>query len=306
MELRNIITFCKVYNLKSFSLAAKELGYAQSTITTQIQTLENDLGVKLFERIGKNIELTSKGKIFLDYAEEIVELVNKSQDAVNELGEPNGILTIGVAESLCTMILNEPLRIYHEKYPNIEIIVKVATYADLLTMIKTNNADLVLMIGEKVNDLDLIHAMYYDEPMAILSAPQNLLVNKNKIKIKDLEQEPLILTEKGCSYRAAFKKQFNIQGLEPRISFEIGGLEAIKKLTMSNLGITLLPYMTVKNEIKKGKLKVLNVEDCEFNIKTQLLYHKNKWFSVAMKTFIDELNNWLELNLDKSIKLQRK
>lgn len=304
MELRNIITFCKVHYLKSFSLAAKELGYAQSTVTTQIKMLEQDLGAQLFERIGKNIELTSKGKIFLKYAEDIVELASKSQDAVNELGQPNGMLNIGVAESLCTMILNEPLKIYHEKYPNVDIVVKVATYDDLWKMIKTNAVDLVLMIGEKVNDPDLIHVMYYDESMGILASPQNKLLNKNKVKIKDLENEPLILTEKGCSYRAAFKKQFNLQGLHPRISFEIGGIEAIKKLTMSNLGITLLPYMAVKDELNDGKLKVLDVEDCKFNIMTQLLYHKNKWLSIAMKTFVEELNNWLEVNLDKDTKLE--
>ncbi|MGM9534531.1 MAG: LysR family transcriptional regulator [Intestinibacter sp.] len=305
MELRNLETFCMIYKLKSFTKAAKELGYAQSTVTTQIKILERELGVQLFERIGRNIELTSKGEIFLEYATQILELSNKTIEAVSEKVEPDGVLTIGVAESLCTMMFHEPLKKYHEKYPNVDIIIKVATYRDLLDMIKNNRADFVLMIGEKVNDFDLECIMHYDEEMVILASPRNPLTDKKKLKIKDLENQPLILTEQGCSYRAAFKRRFKEEGIEPHISLEVGGLEAIKKLTMGNLGITLLPLMSVREEINSKKLISLNLIDCEFKIVTQLMYHRNKWFTAAMKAFIDEFEIWINENISKNIEFKK-
>lgn len=291
MELRNLITFSKIAHLKSFSKAAETLGYAQSTITTQIQLLEQELGTKLFERIGRSIELTKNGEVFLDYVEKIINLSNEAKEAISESDAPKGILRIGIVESLCTIRLPELLKNYRMKYPEVEVVIKLGTCTDLRNMLKNNMVDLALILGESVNDSDLVSSMSYEEPMALLASPVNKLANKKEITIRDIADESLILTEKGCSYRNAFEKMFHKVGLQPHVALEVGSIETIKTFAMSNLGITLLPVMTVKKELDQKQLIALDWVGEEFNMMTQMLYHKNKWMTPSMKAFIAELHS---------------
>lgn len=290
MELRNLITFSKIAHLKSFSKAAETLGYAQSTITTQIQLLEQELGTKLFERIGRGIELTESGEVFLGYVEKIINLSNEAKKAISKSDTPKGTLRIGIVESLCTIRLPELLKNYRIKYPAVEIIIKLGTCTDLRNMLKNNMVDLVLILGEPVDDSDLVSGMSYKEPMALLASPVNKLANKKEITIRDIANESLILTEKGCSYRSVFEKMFHKAGLQPHVALEVGSIETIKTFAMSNLGITLLPVMTVKKELDQKQLMALDWVGGEFNMMTQMLYHKNKWITPAMKAFIAELD----------------
>jgi DNA-binding transcriptional LysR family regulator len=287
MELRQLLTFSKITQLKSFLNAAEDLGYAQSTITTQIQLLEKELGIKLFERIGRNMELTSKGMVFLEYAEKIINLADEAKNAVSDNDLPKGTLKIGVVESLCTIKLPELLKDYHVKYPEVEVIIKIGTCSDLHNMLKNNTVDLIFTLGELINDSDLISCMCYEEPMALLASPLNKLAYKKQIELKDLANESLILTEKGCSYRTAFEAMFQKENLQPRLSLEIGSIETIKNFVLNNLGITLLPIMTVENYLANGTLVKLDLIDCHFNMRTQILYHKNKWLTPAMSAFIE-------------------
>ncbi|AJA46982.1 transcriptional regulator [Clostridium pasteurianum DSM 525 = ATCC 6013] len=290
MELRNLITFYKITKVKSFIKAAKELGYAQSTITTQIQLLEQELGVKLFERVGKNMNLTSNGLAFLEYAEKIINLTEEAKKAVSNTNIPEGTLKIGVVESLCTIKLPKILKNYHLKYPEVEIIIKVGTCQDLYNMLKNNTIDLALVLGEPIEDSDLNSYMSSKEDMLLLASPLNRLANKKNLSIRDIAKEPLILTENGCSYRNVFISMFYKENIQPKLSLEIGSIETIKTFVMSNLGITFLPAMSVNNELQGKKLVKLDLIDYKFNIRTQLLYHKNKWISAAMKAFISDLS----------------
>lgn len=290
MELRNLITFYKITKVKSFIKAAKELGYAQSTITTQIQLLEQELGVKLFERVGKNMNLTSNGLAFLEYTEKIINLTEEAKKAVSNTNIPEGTLKIGVVESLCTIKLPNILKNYHLKYPEVEIIIKVGTCQDLYNMLKNNTIDLALVLGEPIEDSDLNSCISSKEDMLLLASPLNRLTNKKNLTIRDIAKEPLILTENGCSYRNVFISMFYRENIQPKLSLEIGSIETIKTFVMSNLGITFLPAMSVKNELHEKKLVKLDLIDYKFNIRTQLLYHKNKWISAAMKAFISDLS----------------
>jgi DNA-binding transcriptional LysR family regulator len=291
MELRQLITFSKITHLKSFLKAAESLGYAQSTITTQIQLLEKELGIKLFEKIGRNMELTSKGSVFLEYAEKIINLANEAREAVVDTDIPKGTLKIGVVESICTIKLPELLKDFHMKYPEVEVIIKIGTCSDLQNMLKNNVVDLIFTLGELIKEPELISCMCCKESMALLASPLNKLKDRSKLTLKDIAGESLILTEKGCSYRTVFESMFHNQNLQPHLALEIGSIETIKTFVMNNLGITLLPVMTVENELEKGNLVELDLIECNFNMMTQVLYHKNKWITPAMNAFIEVLKS---------------
>jgi DNA-binding transcriptional LysR family regulator len=288
MELRQLITFSKIVEMKSFLKAAEELGYAQSTITTQIQLLEKELGIKLFERIGRSMELTSKGLIFLEYAKKIINLSSEAKEAVRDLDAPNGMLKVGIVESLCNIKLPELLRSYHIKYPDVEVIIKVGTCSDLQDMLKNNVVDLIFTLGELIEDTDLISCICHGENMALVASPLNRFKNQKKLTLEDIASESLILTEKGCSYRGAFESMFHKENLKPHLTLEIGSIETIKNFVMNNLGITLLPEISVEKELSKETLIKLDLTGYEFNMMIQVLYHRNKWLTAAMNAFIEE------------------
>src|SRR5437667_9141173 len=120
MELRQLTTFRMVATTLSFSRAAQILNYVQSSVTTQIQVLEEELGVRLFDRLGKRVALTDAGKRFLPYAEKILSLSEEARQAVADEEVPTGSLTISASETLCTYRLPALLRQFHDRFPQVK------------------------------------------------------------------------------------------------------------------------------------------------------------------------------------------
>jgi len=159
MEIRNLITFTKIVEFQSFSKAAKSLTYAQSTVNMQIQQLENELEVQLFDRINKKIVLTEKGEKLYNYAKVIINTSLRAKSAMKEQSVPNGQLRLGVVESLCTSIFPDIILKYRNDYPEVEIIVKIATTLELLEMLKTNKVDMILTLDYKIKNIKWMKAI---------------------------------------------------------------------------------------------------------------------------------------------------
>lgn len=286
MDFKQLNAFVTISKLQSFTGAANTLGYAQSTITTQIKLLENELGVKLFERIGKNVTLTHEGKKLLPYAKQMLKLSADVKNVMFNDESPSGTLTIGAAESLCVIRLPEILKEYRKMYPDVEVSLKFGSCADFRHFLRDNIIDVAFSLGRKIDSEDFISEVEFDEPMLLLGYPGHPLIDKKEIFPKDIENEPLILTEMGCSYRAAFENILNEYNVKPNLVLETGSVQAIKQFTMSGLGITLLPKVAVEDEISSGKLVPLNWAGPNFGIISQVLYHKDKWISPALREFL--------------------
>ena len=286
MDFRQLNTFLTIGKLQSFTTAASELGYAQSTITTQIKSLEDELGVKLFDRIGKNITLTHEGRKLLPYAKQMIKLSTDIKNVVFKDEKPSGTLTIGAAESLCVIRLPEILKEYRQMFPDVEVSMKFGSCADFKHLLKDNIIDVAFSLGRKIESTDFVTEVEFDEPMLLLAYPGHHLISKEEIFPEDIENEALILTETGCSYRAAFENILSEHNIKPNLVLETGSVQAIKQFTMSGLGITLLPAVPVSDEINSGKLIPLNWAGPDFGIISQVIYHKDKWISPALKEFL--------------------
>lgn len=287
MDLRQLKAFLTIGKLQSFTAAANSLGYAQSTVTTQIKLLEEELGVRLFERIGKHVTLTHEGKKLLPYAKQMIKLSNDIQNVVFNEEKPSGTLTIGAAESLCVIRLPEILKEYRRLYPDVEVSLKFGSCADFREYLRDNIIDVAFSLGRKIDSDDFISYLEFDEEMLLLAYPGHHLLKKKEIYPKDLENESLILTETGCSYRAAFENILREDNVKANLVLETGSVQAIKQFTMSGLGITLLPKVAVKDEVESGKLIPLNWKGKEFGIISQIIYHKDKWKSKALEAFLE-------------------
>lgn len=294
MDFKQLNAFLTISKLQSFTKAADMLGYAQSSITTQVKLLESELGVKLFERIGKNVTLTHEGKKLLPYAKQMLKLSSDIKNTVFSKESPSGTLTIGAAESLCVLRLPEILKEYRKLYPDVDVSLKFGSCADFRSFLSDNIIDVAFSLGVKIDSAEFISEIEVPEPMLLLAYPDHPLTNKKEILPKDIKNESLILTDVGCSYRAAFENILNNYHIKPNIALETGSVQAIKQFTMSGLGITLLPKVAVLDEIKSGKLIPLNWAGPNFEIISQVLYHKDKWISPALSEFLKLSRKFME------------
>lgn len=290
MELRQLNAFITIVKLRSFSKAALQLGYAQSSITSQIQLLEQELNVRLFERLGHTIALTHEGKKLLPIAQQMLKLSNDAKNVAGNQDKPSGPLIIGAVESLCVTRLPKLLKEYRSRYPDVEILIKFGTKAEFLRSLKENTIDIAFFVDQEITNSDFITVLQTPETMALMCSPEHGFARRENVYPEDLSGEPLILTESCCGYRALFDtilSQFNIK---PRSVIETSNVQAIKQLILSGMGITFLPQTAVEEELQQKRLVRLNWMGPEFLIFTQVLYHKTKWMSAALKAFIELMN----------------
>ncbi|EKQ52773.1 MULTISPECIES: LysR family transcriptional regulator [unclassified Clostridium] len=287
MEFRQLNAFITVAKLSNFTKAAFELGYSQSAITAQIQQLEKELGVNLFERLGKNISLTSEGEQFLVYAKQIIKLCDEAKSTLSTSDVVKGTLTIGANESLCAVRLPPLLKEFHDRYPEIEILLKMEGNNKCKTLIRENQIDVAFIIGQKINDIELITELEFPEPLVLLAIPGHPLTFKKHVYPEDIADCNIIVAEKGCGYRNLFEQSLNDAGVTPKSIMEMGSIQSIKQLTMSGLGITLLPKIAAAEELKRKQLIELPWWEDSFYLATQMVYHRDKWVSRALRAFID-------------------
>jgi DNA-binding transcriptional LysR family regulator len=286
MELRHLHTFKTVAETKGFTKAAEMLSYAQSSVTAQIQALEEELGTKLFDRLGKKIVLTTAGEKLLSYASQILELHDNAVQELTAGSVPAGTLTIGAPESLAAFRLPAIIREYTSLYPQVKIILRPGVCWELRSLARSGELDIVFLLEPEVQEHDLHIETLVIEKMAIVAPPDHPLALRSVIEAEDLKEETLLHTEPGCSYRTLFEKHLNSCGVFPGTDLEFWSIEAIKNCVMSGLGLSFLPLITVEKEIAEGKLKALRWNDEPCRVATQMAYHKKKWLSPALQEFL--------------------
>lgn len=286
MEIRNLISFKKICELNSFTKAATELGYSQSTVTMQIKQLESELEINLFDRIGKTIQLTNDGHNFLEYANEIILIADNAKLAMGKNSIIKGELKIGLLESVCTAYLPQILNKFHTAFPDVNTIIKIGTYNELATMLNTNTIDILWTFDMPIESKDWNKVYSYENDISVICSPENQLTTLPVISLSDLITNPFIFTEQNCSYRTIFESKLNSLGLQPNVFLEIGNTEIIKKFTASDLGISILPQFTIIDELKNNKISCLNVSDYKLTMEGQLFVHKNKWLTGSINEFV--------------------
>ncbi|AKG37712.1 LysR family transcriptional regulator [Paenibacillus durus] len=287
MESRHLFTFLVVVEAGSFTRAAQKLDYAQSSITAQIQTLENELGQPLFDRIGKKITLTDAGRRLLPYAQEISKMHAMAENALRSQSGIGGSLKIGAPESLAAFRLPGIIREFRGRFPQVEMILKPGYCWELLEMIRSGELDLAFLLEPEREDKDLHIETLVHEEMALVAPVNHRLAHRSKAQPSDLKEETILHTETGCSYRLLFEQHLNAHGVYPDPKLEFWSIEAIKQCVMAGLGISFLPLVTVQKELAEGTMARLNWDDESQRVATQVAYHRKKWKSPALDAFME-------------------
>lgn len=291
MELRNLITFIHVAELGSFTKAAEQLGYSQSTISFQIKQLEDEIGCLLFERINHTITLTDRGRELVSYAHQVRALTEDFKDSLTKEEECRGHIHIVTPDSVCEEMIYSRYIDFHEKYPLISIRFTTGDSALMLDMLDHNEADVIITLDRRLYNKDYVIAKEEALPMHFVTSKRSRFVGKKNLSIHDIASEPFILTEYGQGYRRVFDKELAKKSMEITPVLEIGRTDVITHILAKSDMISYIPDFVTEELIESGELCYLDVCDIKVDIWKQLIYHKNKWMSKSLKTFIEYIKD---------------
>lgn len=289
MELRNLITFIQVAELGSFSKTAEALGYSQSTISFQIKQLEEELGCLLFDRINHTVRLTERGHQLISYAHQIRTLTDEAKDNLSSEHEYQGHIHIVAPDSICEELINTHYIDFHSRYPSISLKFTPADTAVMVEMLDRNEADLIITLDSHMYRNDYVIAKEEPLSMHFVASASSVYAEKKGLSIHDIAAEPFVLTEYGQGYRRVLDKELAKCSLEIVPVLEIGRTDMITAVLSQSNMISFLPDFVTASRIKSGELCYLDVCDMDLAIYKQLIYHKNKWLSKSMRTFIEYL-----------------
>jgi DNA-binding transcriptional LysR family regulator len=287
MDLTYLRTFREVAKCHSFTRAAEVLGYAQSSVTAQIQKIEKEYGVSLIERHGRQLRLTPPGEELLKLVVEILELYDRSKETIAQ--QVAGTLTIGTIDSLAAFYLPPFLQKLRTRFPKLTFHLQTDREASIIEKVKDGEYDVGFMLDRKSADSTLYRKVVRAEPLVLIAPSNHPLTQLDTVMLEDLNQSELIVSEQSCIYRNLFETLLKEQRIAFRIGFELSNLEAIKHCVMNGLGIGMLPRIVVEEEIQRGQLTALPFVHSDIEFDLQLLMHPKKWISQPLQYLMDML-----------------
>ncbi|MBW1869275.1 MAG: LysR family transcriptional regulator [Deltaproteobacteria bacterium] len=286
MEIRQLRTFQAVAQMLSFNRAAERLHYAQSSISAQIQALEEELEVKLFDRLGRRILLTEAGERLLQYARKILDLADETKAEIVRSKEPEGALTIRVPESFCVYRLPPMVKQFRSRFPKVSLSFVTCAVENLQKDLRKGITDLAFLLTESIQAADLEAEALGFEHIMLVASPRHPLAAKPEIQTRDLEGETILLSKVDCSYRRSFEQILDQGKIRPGITLEFNSVEAIKQCVMEGIGITILPEVAVAREIAQGRLAALTWGEGKMEVALLMIWYKERWLSPTLSAFI--------------------
>ena len=286
MEISNLITFMKVAEEKSFSRAAAQLGYAQSTITMQIKQLEDELGVHLFDRVGKTIRITDKGEHLQTIASIIIQAAAEAARLGDETAEIRDPLRIGLTESLQNRYMPDLIHQYHKENPRAPMIVKTGPIPMLTDMLQANKLDLIFICNERLRTPQMIPAWERKDPTYFVASPNHPLAKKETVTLKDILSNTFLQTEIDSSYGFALNRYLSGKGHLLSSYLDIENPDIIVKLVKEGDGISFMPRYIIQPELESGAISILPFDTSAMDVWIQLLYSRDKFLTAPMHSFI--------------------
>jgi DNA-binding transcriptional LysR family regulator len=301
MELRQVQTFRAVAEELSFSRAAAKLGYVQSSVSAQVGALERELGVPLFDRLGRRIKLTDAGEVMLAHSRRLLALAQETKGAVVDAGmgsgEVTGSLTVSAPETLITYRLPKLLALFHERHPKVRLSVRPSSIGRLVgsarRAVEDGTVDVAFVLDEPLDErvrlADLAVETLAAEDITVIAPASHALAYSSVVLPRDLQGETVLLPEapeSGCAYRGQFERQLGSARVLPAETMEFQSIEAVKQCVAAGMGVSVLPNITVGAELKAGKLAALRWEE-PFEVLTQMSWNKGRWKSPSLRAFLE-------------------
>lgn len=289
MDLKCLNTFIQVAESGSFSRAGEVLGYSQPTVSVHIRQLEEQLQVKLFDRIGHAVRLTEKGQDLLIHAQQICRLCQQMQQEAGQKSEVRGLIRLATAHSLCMPLIQKSFPDLQAQYPGIRLELFVAGTTELFRMLDHNEADLVCTLDSHIYNPNYVIA--HEEKIGIhfIVPASSPLAKKQSLTGAELTEQKMLLTEKDMSYRRQLDEWLAQSSLMVHPILENGDAGLLCSLVEAGLGISFLPDHVTEDAVCRGTVVRLDAEGFVPKLWKQLLYRRDKWISEPMAAVMEQL-----------------
>jgi DNA-binding transcriptional LysR family regulator len=286
VTLRQIHVFESVARVGSFSGAAQQLHLTQPAVSMQIKQLEDNLGVALFEQIGRKIYLTEGGRELRHYCRTVLGQLSEAETVLNEIkGFRRGAIRVAVA-STANYFLPKILAAFNRQYPGISFQLNVSNRETLLNLLAGNETDLAIM-GRPPEDQALVAESFMENPLVVIAPPESSLAEERQIPLEWLQDETFLMREQGSGTRMAVERFFAEHGIQLTAGMEMNSNEAIKQGVQAGLGLGLVSMHTLEMELLLKRIIVLDVQKLPILRHWYIVHREGKRFSTAAGGFID-------------------
>jgi len=292
MEIRQLITFKRVAELKSYTRAAESLALTQPSVSHQLKLLQEEMGQKLFELNGRRVSLTLAGETFLPFVDRVLSTVDDSRRALENIqsGE-RGSLTVAAIGSSTVYVLPELLFKFQATYPNIKVHLRTAGGDEIRELVNNNQVDLGI-VGSHVPTSEFSILPLFRDKIGPFVHAGHPLAHRKRVTFAELAKEPLIQLGTWRSWQNYVLSIFRQVGATPQIRLQLDSIDGVKRMVERGLGFTIIPHTAAREEMAEGKLIALSPIDIPPLIRQVLMIRrKQKIFSKAQQKFIDFLQS---------------
>jgi LysR family hydrogen peroxide-inducible transcriptional activator len=289
MELHQLRYFCAVAEAGSFSRAAEQSHVSQPSLSQQIMKLEDELGARLFDRLGRSVRLTEAGQTFLPRARAVLrELEAARGDVAEQKDSVGGAVTIGVIPTVAPYYLPQRLTWFSRKFPQVRLTVVEEITPILLDQVRASKVDLAILAlpirGHEFEPFPLL-----TERLFAALPPGHKLARRRGLFLKDLRAQPFLLLRDGHCFRDTAVAACDRARLHPQIVFESGQFSSLLSLVGAGMGVSIVPEMAID---RKSRCRFVRIDDPAAGRTIGALILRGRSLSRAHHAFLSHLRDW--------------
>jgi DNA-binding transcriptional LysR family regulator len=290
LTLKQLRILEAIVEQRNYTEAAKVLFMTQPAVSMQVKQMEEQIGLPLFERDGKQVSPTEAGLELLYYARNIRQQLDEAAEVMEELkGLKRGKLHLTMA-STANYFAPQLIAAFHHQYPAARVTLDVTNRTGLLNALDNNTTDMVIM-GTPPDGHQLTGIPFLDNPLVVVAWPDHPLARQKSIRLSEVADEDFIVRESDSGTRMATERYFAEHNLRLRPRMEMNRAEAIKQAVMAELGLGIVSLHTIEMELALKRLVILNVEDFPIMRQWHIVYRSGKRFAAipdAFKSFVQQ------------------
>lgn len=295
MDLRKLEVFCKIVELKNFTRAAEVLLVSQPTVSEHVRGLENELGQKLFNRLGKEVEITPVGEILYQYAQKILRTRQEALQAVAQYkGSLAGKISLGCGTIPGTYIMPKLISSFRALHPSITAIMRITSSRIIADKVMVGELEFGI-VGARWNEQKLTWLEIYSDELTLAVHPEHRLLSAfDQVPVQTLPSLPFILREPESGTRKVFAAILEEEGIREsdlQVVAEIGSTAAVKEAVKAGIGVSILSSRAVQEDLECGRLATLSIQGHDLQRPFYLVLRKNRELSPVAAAFVQYIQD---------------
>ncbi|MFN0094712.1 MAG: LysR family transcriptional regulator [Dehalococcoidia bacterium] len=287
MELAQLEAFLQVAHYRSFSRAAEALFLTQPSVTARIQSLEREIGDRLFERTGRSVTLTDAGRSFLPHAQRALTAVQEGTDAIEAVRHGDvGSIRIGASSTIATYVLPNIFKKFRGVRPRVHVHLSTGNTEEIVEELIASEIHVAITRLAQHPEIESLHL--YNDDLALVVAPNHPFAQRGRVLMTEAGREPFLFFERSSSYHGMIYSTFLRAGVVPESVMELDSMEATKHMVEAGLGVAILPEVSIVREIASGDLVKVEIRDMEQPAQREVGVHvmRNRAMAPPLRDFL--------------------